>query len=295
MAEIFWFRHDTDASSDIRMQRLSRKYGMEGVGIYWTIVETLYREGGMITLDKVPDLAYGMHVEEVIVDEIIKTSGLFQFDKANFWSKRALEELSTKQEISEKARQSARARWDASQSNGTTDEMRTHSDCNANALPTQSDGNANTVQYSTIQNSTEEKKNTCPEVSQKAETIETAATQKADIFIELPAIGTPSQPKKSHKVTIDDLKQYQSIYPAVDVEQELRQMALWLDANPSRKKSNTKAFIINWLKKSQDRSSTPSQQPRQTEGPRVADSVLRPNSSRPPAPTDGPVVKQFQL
>lgn len=135
----------------------------------------------------------------------------------------------------------------------------------------------------------------CPEVSQKAETIETAAPQKADIFIELPAIGTPSQPKKSHKVTIDELKQYQSIYPAVDVEQELRQMALWLDANPSRKKSNTKAFIINWLKKSQDRSSTLSQQPRQSDAPRVADSVLRPNSSRPPAPTDGPVVKQFQL
>ena len=41
--------------------------------------------------------------------------------------------------------------------------------------------------------------NTCPEVSQKAETVETAATQKADIFIELPAIGTPSQPKKTHK------------------------------------------------------------------------------------------------
>jgi uncharacterized protein YdaU (DUF1376 family) len=295
MADIFWFRHDTDASSDIRMQRLSRKYGMEGVGIYWTVVEALYREGGVISLDKIPDLAYSMHAEEKTVDEIIKSSGLFQFDKSNFWSKRALNELSAKQEISEKARQSAKARWTATQSNSTTDEMRTHSDGNATALDSQFDGNANTIQNNTEQYITKEEENTCPELAEKTANIETAASP-SPVFIELPAIGSPKKPEKVHKVTEEDIAIYQQTYPAVDVKQELRQMSLWLTANPSRKKSNTKAFIVNWLKKSQDRSSAGNQNRYQDNKPRIADSAFHPSASRGPLPTDGkPIVTDFTL
>lgn len=278
MADIFWFRHDTDASSDIRMQRLSRKYGMEGVGIYWTIVEALYREEGMISLDKIPDLAYSMHAEEKTVDEIIKQSGLFQFDKSNFWSKRALNELSAKQEISEKARQSAKARWNSSKSNSSTKEMQPHSDSNANALDSQSDSNANTIQYNTEQYKTEDKENTCPEPAENTASVETESSP-SPVFIELPAIGSPSQPKKVHKVTTEDLDKYHTTYPAVDVEQELRQMAMWLEANPSRKKSNTRAFIVNWLKKAQDRSgSTATNTQYQGKAP-IPHSVMRTNDA----------------
>jgi len=75
-------------------------------------------------------------------------------------------------------------------------------------------------------------------------------------------------------------------------------MGMWLEANPSRKKSNTKAFIINWLKKSQDRSGgTGNSPPRyQTDKPRIANSALRPNSSREPYdPKVGCVVTEFEL
>ena len=256
MADMFWFRHDTDASSDIRMQRLSRKYGMEGVGIYWTVVESLYREKGMISLDKVPDIAYSMHAEEKIVDEIIKDSGLFQFDKNNFWSKRVLNELNAKQDISDKARRSAKARWDSTQSPSNAKEMRSHNERNANALDSQSDGNANTIQYNTEQYKTTEDNTSCPEPAENSASIETAASP-SPVFIELPAIGTPKKPERIHKVTEADVALYQQTYTSVDVKQELRQMAMWLEAKPSRKKSNTRAFIVNWLKKSQDRTGAP--------------------------------------
>ena len=118
--------------------------------------------------------------------------------------------------------------------------------------------------------------NTCPEVSQEAETIETEAPQ---IFIELPAIGSPSQPKKTHKVTTEDLDKYHTTYPAVDVEQELRQMAMWLEANPSRKKSNTRAFIVNWLKKSQDRSGSPATNTQYQGKAPIPHSVMRTNDA----------------
>lgn len=279
MADIFWFRHDTDASSDIRMQRLSRKYGMEGVGIYWTIVEALYREEGMICLDKIPDLAYSMHVDEKTVDEIIRSSGLFKVDDDSFWSKRILDELSAKQEVSEKARRSARARWGSKHSDSNAEVMRPHSEDNATALDSQSDGNANTIQYNTIQNKTEDKENTCPAPSENTDADETEASPPSPVFIELPAIGTPSKPERTHKVTEQDVEKYHETYPAVDIEQELRQMAMWLEANPSRKKSNTRAFIVNWLKKSQDRSSSPAAGAQYQSKTPIPHSVMRTNDA----------------
>ena len=143
--------------------------------------------------------------------------------------------------------------------------------------------------------------NTSPELEENTSTVETAASPKlppSPIFIELPAIGSPGKPEKLHKVTQDDLATYVKTYPAVDVKQELMQMSMWLQANPTRKKSNTKAFIINWLKKSQDRSVGGGGQPIRyhDDKPRMAQSALRPNSSRGPIDPDGkPIVTDFTL
>lgn len=47
----------------------------------------------------------------------------------------------------------------------------------------------------------------------------------------------------------DDIDSYKSLYPAVDVEQEMRKMIGWLDANPARRKtkSGMKRFVNGWL------------------------------------------------
>ena len=52
----------------------------------------------------------------------------------------------------------------------------------------------------------------------------------------------------------DDLVKYRKLYQAVDVEQELRKMVGWLDANPTHRKTKTgiKRFVNNWLSKQQD-------------------------------------------
>ena len=51
----------------------------------------------------------------------------------------------------------------------------------------------------------------------------------------------------------DDLRRFKDTFPAVDVEQELREMELWAAANPARRKSNWFRFIGNWLSKEQER------------------------------------------
>ena len=52
----------------------------------------------------------------------------------------------------------------------------------------------------------------------------------------------------------DDLLKYRELYPAVNVEQELRNMVGWIDGNPSRRKtkSGIKKFVNAWFSKEQN-------------------------------------------
>lgn len=49
-----------------------------------------------------------------------------------------------------------------------------------------------------------------------------------------------------------DITGWQEAYPAVDIDGELKRMAEWLLANPTRRKKNYRLFIIKWLEKQQD-------------------------------------------
>ena len=76
------------------------------------------------------------------------------------------------------------------------------------------------------------------------------AADGENIFITLPL-----NDKSNYPVSKSDVQHYKILYPAVDVEQQLRSMLGWLEANPSRRKTRTgiKGFITKWLNKVQDR------------------------------------------
>lgn len=59
-----------------------------------------------------------------------------------------------------------------------------------------------------------------------------------------------------HLIFQEDIDHYKELYPAVDVEQEIRSMVGWCEANPNNRKTKggVKRFINNWLNKSQNRS-----------------------------------------
>lgn len=56
-----------------------------------------------------------------------------------------------------------------------------------------------------------------------------------------------------------DIDNWKELYQNCDVEQELRAMAGWLDANPTRRKTKKgiKRFIANWLARAQDKGGSP--------------------------------------
>ena len=61
---------------------------------------------------------------------------------------------------------------------------------------------------------------------------------------------------KIHGITRDLLERWKELYPAVDVEQELKSASAWLDANRKNRKSDLKRCLVNWLNKTQDRAHT---------------------------------------
>ena len=67
-------------------------------------------------------------------------------------------------------------------------------------------------------------------------------------------IGLQLNDKSLFPIFDDDLVKWRDLYPAVNVEQELRNMVGWIDGNPTRRKtkSGIKKFINSWLSKEQD-------------------------------------------
>lgn len=73
---------------------------------------------------------------------------------------------------------------------------------------------------------------------------------QADVFIKLPLIN-----RDDYLVTKEYVKELKKLYPAVDVEQALRNMRGWLDSNPRNRKTprGIKRFITGWISREQDK------------------------------------------
>ena len=71
-----------------------------------------------------------------------------------------------------------------------------------------------------------------------------------------------------HGITQQQLDLWKENFPAVDVETELKSASAWLDGNRKNRKTDVKRFLVNWLKRQQDRAPrvAAEQQPPQRHG-----------------------------
>lgn len=313
--KMVWFRHDTGTLNDLRMQRIMRLHGgMMGIGMYWTLVELLYVNDGKIMFEEVADLAYSMRVSEDQLMAIASDEQVFESDDDGFWSNRVNAELDIQRDVSEKARKSIEARWAAERRKKKPPKRDVRSDedmaekeaiieklkydCDTNVLPAQYDRSTTVLPSNNDRNTqtdrqTDNTENICNEyiASPELQSDDAASEPASPVFIDLPCVGSPSRPNQSHPVTEADVEMYEKLYPALDVRQELREMYGWLDANPKRRKKNTRSFITNWLGRSTDRARVPDNRGDRPEQPTVPRSSIRPGASRAPIEADqGPVV-----
>lgn len=65
-----------------------------------------------------------------------------------------------------------------------------------------------------------------------------------------------------YKITENDVKTFQQLYPGIDVKQELRNIEAWCLSNPKNRKTRNgaKRFLNSWLSRSQNRA-RPEQKP----------------------------------
>lgn len=85
-----------------------------------------------------------------------------------------------------------------------------------------------------------------------------SSTTDDDVFITMPL-----NDGSMYGVPETDLSRYVELYPAVDVEQELRNMVGWLESNRAKRKTRNgiRRFITNWLSRAQNTSRTVSDRP----------------------------------
>ena len=128
MKETYYFSHDYNARSDEKIKTMQRKHGMEGIGIYWCLVEDLYQNANALQLDY-EGIAYDLRVDAKKVESIINDFGLFEIQDSIFGSISIERRLELRNEKSEKARDSANSRWKKEKDNANA--MRTQCDSNA--------------------------------------------------------------------------------------------------------------------------------------------------------------------
>lgn len=70
-----------------------------------------------------------------------------------------------------------------------------------------------------------------------------------------PAILLPLSDKSEFAVTEDHVAEFESLYPAVDVRAQLREMRGWCIGNPTKRKTRAGIlrFVTNWLSREQDK------------------------------------------
>jgi hypothetical protein len=131
-----YFSHDLKARNDRKMVRLAMAYGMQGIGIYWCIVEMLYEEEGRLMQSDCERIAYELRVDFEIVDSIISNFDLFKFDEIYFWSASVDRRIESQIQVSNGAKKAAELRWQKYRNQQDTvtnaDAMQTHQKRNAN-------------------------------------------------------------------------------------------------------------------------------------------------------------------
>lgn len=120
----FYFPHDFNARTDIKIKKLLFKLGYEGYGIFWALVEDLYNNANALPTHY-DILAFELRTQSDKVQSVVNDFDLFVVKDGYFSSNSIENRLNDRKEKSVKASMSAKKRWQ------DANVMRTHSESNA--------------------------------------------------------------------------------------------------------------------------------------------------------------------
>lgn len=118
MTKSFYFQHDYNAANDHRILFLRQQLGIEGYGIFWYILEQLAQSGGRLPMKIVPVLAMQIQTTAPKVNSVITDYDLFVIEEEIFFSRRLIETISWREELSASGKAGALKRWKKKPANG---------------------------------------------------------------------------------------------------------------------------------------------------------------------------------
>jgi len=143
MNKSYYFPHDFNARNDPKLIKLMMKYGMQGIGIFWCIVEMLYEQNGNLEVSECETIAFELRIDVNIILDIIENFELFEKKDGKYFSKSVKKRLNKIKQKSESAKKGASKRWKNKALPNNANALDTDSERNTNAMLEQSEGNAN--------------------------------------------------------------------------------------------------------------------------------------------------------
>ena len=111
MNKSLYFSHDYTASDDVKILFLRQSLGMEGVGIFWYIIERMAQAGGRLPLKIIPVLSMQMQVTETKVQGVVNNFELFEIEEHDFFSRRLMETIDLRKTLQDAGIKGAAKRW----------------------------------------------------------------------------------------------------------------------------------------------------------------------------------------
>jgi hypothetical protein len=221
-----WFKHDSDANMDGKLQEVLLDYGLEGYGLYWYCIEMITSKVSKDNLtfelehdSRIIARNTGSSVQRVqeMMTRFVEL-GLFDNDNGNIRCLKLLKRLDSSMTNNKEMRQLIQT-----------------AKTNHDPVMTQSD-NVMLEENRIEQNRTEEK------VISPAQDAEPAE------FVSVFTFPTKSG---EWELSTDLFNQHEKAYPGIDLMAEYNKILLWLNTNPRSKKTKTgmPAFLTRWLNK----------------------------------------------
>ena len=152
----FYFSHDYNTRTDIKIKKLIQKHGYVGYGIFWAIVEDLYNNANALPEDYI-SIAYDLREDEKLIISVINDFDLFIIEDNIISSESVERRLILRDAKTASARKAALARWEKEREKKRLKDANA-SNKDANALQTECKGNA--IKESKEKESKEKEKNT---------------------------------------------------------------------------------------------------------------------------------------
>ena len=122
--ERFYFTHDHGARNDPKILELRAEYGLEGLGLYWCIIETLAESSdGYINPKLLGGISVGFGIAKAKLQEHIDFMidvELLHEDEYGYYSKRMMKHKKIRKIYSDAGKKGAETRWGDKKANGVS-------------------------------------------------------------------------------------------------------------------------------------------------------------------------------